>query len=207
MRTGRVQARAKPLERAWERVFKEAGASVHFQHLLRASTLSGIDPGDNRCIDVLATGLPLYRGKALFCDATLRSPLKGNGCPQPRASKDDGATFKGAVRDKHQKYPELLRSPVAKLLVLACEVGGRWNSDCLDVISKLAEYKAASSPLVLRRSVRMALEARWWSVLGLAAQGAFAASLLAQNGPRLVLDVPAAFEPELADLLDAQRWE
>ena len=102
MRTGRVQARAKPVERAWERALKQAGASVHFQHLLRNTTLA-VDPADSRRIDLLATGLPLYRGRVLFCDATLCSPLKGNGRPQARTSRHDGATFKEAQKRKQDK--------------------------------------------------------------------------------------------------------
>ena len=55
MRIGRVQSRAKPPERAWAHVFREAGTTVHEQHLLRNSTLP-VDPTDNRRIDVLVTG-------------------------------------------------------------------------------------------------------------------------------------------------------
>ena len=58
MRSGRVQARVKPPERAWAKVLREAGGSVHEQHFLRNTTLD-IDPADNRRIDILATGLPL----------------------------------------------------------------------------------------------------------------------------------------------------
>jgi len=111
MRTGRVQAHAKPVERAWERVLKEAGASVNFQHLVQ-NTMLLCDPRDWRQVDVLATGSSLFRGRAVFCDATLRPPLKGNGAPQPHAARQDGATFRDAEREKKTKYSDVESSPL-----------------------------------------------------------------------------------------------
>ncbi len=122
MRSGRVQARAKPVERTWARVLREAGASTKEQHLLCNSTLP-VDPGDNRRMDVVATGTSLYHGRVLFCDATVRSPLKGNGQPHPRAATKNGAVLRRAKQDKEKKYRDLVSSPLAELLVLACEVG------------------------------------------------------------------------------------
>jgi len=61
MRTGRVQARARPVEKAWEKVRREAGASTHFQKLLRQKTLANFlerPAFDQRRIDVLANDLP-----------------------------------------------------------------------------------------------------------------------------------------------------
>ena len=88
MKAGRVQARAKPVERAWEQVFREAGATTHFQKLLRQTTLP-TDPEDNRRIDVLAIGLQVFPGRALFCDASVRSPLHADGTPHSRAAAVD----------------------------------------------------------------------------------------------------------------------
>ena len=124
MRSGRVQARAKPVERAWARVFREAGASTHEQHLLRHTTFP-VDPNDNRRIDCLVTGTGPHQGRLLFCDATVRSPLKGTGEPHPRAANTNGAVLRKARQDKERKYEDLAASPLAELVVLACEVGGR----------------------------------------------------------------------------------
>ena len=96
MSSGRVQARSKPPERAWARVLREAGGSVHEQHLLRNTTLDA-DPTDNRRIDILVTGLLLHNGRPWFCDATVRSPLERNGQPHPRAATTSGAVLKKAV--------------------------------------------------------------------------------------------------------------
>ena len=92
MWTGRVQARAKPLELTWAQVLREAGATVHVQKLLGQTTLS-VDPSDTHRIDALASGLPLYMGRPLFCDATIRSPLHADGTPYPRADSIDGVVL------------------------------------------------------------------------------------------------------------------
>ena len=63
--------------------------------------------------------------RPLFCDATLRSPLKRNGEAHPRAAKEDGAVLERAVRDKQTKYWDLEESSLADLVVLAGEIGGR----------------------------------------------------------------------------------
>ena len=76
---------------------------MNYQHFLRNTTLA-VHPRDNRRVDVLATGLPLYGGRVLCCDATLRSPLKANSAPQPRTARTDGATFAAAEKEKKQKY-------------------------------------------------------------------------------------------------------
>ena len=43
-------------------------------------------------------------------------------------------------------------------------------------------------------------------MLGMAVQDAVAASLLAPQGKKLVLDTHAAWVPDLDALLDGQRW-
>ena len=203
MKTGRVQARAKPVERVWARVFREGGGTTHEQHLLRNTTLP-IDPADNRRIDVMVTGSFLRR--PLLCDATLRSPPKGNGEAHPRAAGEDGAVLERATRDKETKYADVHDSSLAELVVLGCEVGGRYNEQAANWVRCLAKQKAAKQHPLLKRSVELAWSDRWWALLGVAAQDALAASLLAPYGKRLVLDDRSAPEPELADLLDGQRW-
>jgi len=124
MPSGRVQARARPVELAWVKVFREAGATTHFQHFLRNSTLP-VDPADNRRVDVLVTGHGLHC-RALFCDATVRSPLNRSGDPHPRAATRNGAVLKKAVREKRTKYWDVHTTPLAELVVLRARlaVGG-----------------------------------------------------------------------------------
>ena len=178
MRTGRVQARAKPPERAWAKVFRESGATVHEQHLLRNTTLD-VDPADNRRIDLLVAGAPLHNERPLFCDATVRSPLKGNGEPHPKAATKNGAVLTRAVRDKETKYWDVAESALAELIVLGCEVGGRWHDTAVELVRLLAKKKVRNVHPLLRRSAELAWSDRWWCMLGVAVQDALAASLLA----------------------------
>ena len=203
MRTGRVQARAKPVERAWARVFREAGATTHEQHLLRNTTFP-VDPSDQRRIDVLVTGSFLDR--PWFCDATVRSPLNCKGEPQPKAACTNGATFEKARKDKVTKYEDVDKSPLAELVVLACEVGGCWNDKALEVVRRLAKNKVQNAHELLRRSAELAWTDRWWALLGVAVQNAVAASVLAPGGKGLVLDDKGVDTPDLSELLDGQRW-
>ena len=67
-------------------------------------------------------------------------------------------------------------------------------------------YKSKDVPPLLRRSVQLAWKDRWCATIGVAVQDALAASLLAPDGIRLVLDQLAASSPELDSPLDGQRW-
>ena len=205
MRTGRVQARAKPIERAWQQVLRESGASTYYQKLLRATTLP-VHPTDNRRIDVLATGLPVYHGQPLFCDATIRSPLTASGAPHPRADRINGAVLVRAEKDKQTRYGDITSSGLGRLLVLGVEVGGRWNDTSIQLIAALARHKATEAPPLLRGSAQLAWSDRWWALVGVAAQKALAASLLAPCGRNLVLGVPADAPVPIDLLLDSQRW-
>ena len=59
MRAGGVQGRAKTLERAWQRVFREAGGRVRPQVLLRDLDL-GLPLSDDRRVGLVAWRLPLW---------------------------------------------------------------------------------------------------------------------------------------------------
>ena len=164
-------------------------------------------PTDSRRIDALATGLPFYHGRALFCDATIRSPLARTGVPHPRSAAVDGATFKKAQQDKQRKYHDVASSPHAELLTLAVETGGRWNDTALELVSLLAKHKVLETPEVLRRSAQLAWANRWWTMLAVATQDALAASVLAPASKGLVLDSSASDAPDLDILLDHHRCE
>ena len=98
--------------------------------------------------------------------------------PQPHAEDQDGAQLRTARQRKEQKYRELLQSRRCRLVVLGIEVGGRWSEEALSFVSALAKAKARSSPAILRTSVRAAFMHRWTGLLAVAAQRAFAATLL-----------------------------
>ena len=71
---GRLRVRAAPMEKAWARVFREAGARVQENVYLRDMRLDGIRASDGRRIEIVATGLPLAHRVPLACDCTMTSP-------------------------------------------------------------------------------------------------------------------------------------
>ena len=146
----------------------------------------------------MATGLPLYGGRALFADATIRSPLHADGTPHARAAAVDGVVLETAEQDKGRKYADLLHSSVGKLLTLAVEVGGRWNATASDLVPQLAAMKVRDAPPLLRRSAQLAWADRWWAILSVAVQDSVAASLLAPAGKGLVLGGAVGPERDLA---------
>ena len=95
--------------------------------------------------------------------------------------------------------PELLTSPIIRLKVLACEVGGRWGGDTVELFKDLASHKAMEAPPELRARARLRWENRWWAMLSVAAQDAVAASLLKDGIIRTGLSY--AGQPEFDDIL------
>ena len=131
-RTGLLQRRAKPLERAWQQVFREAGARVVPQQLMRDMDLA-VRADDGRQLDLVAYGLPLFGGVPVCGDATLVSPLDSRGQPKYGAEHTDGASLAVARRRKERRYPELVAGDRGRLVVLGCEVGGRWSEEAWEV--------------------------------------------------------------------------
>ena len=70
MRSGRVKKRARPLEKVWTRIFREAGARVRENVFLRDTTVSGIPLADERRIEIVASGLPLLHGLPVAVDGS-----------------------------------------------------------------------------------------------------------------------------------------
>ena len=184
---GKLALRAVPVERMWARVCREAGARVLQNCLLKDLNLEGLTEDDERRIEVIATGLPLFGGTQLAVDATLVSAVKADGSPQPQAAKKDGARLAEARRRKERKYPELLEARRCKLVVAAMEVGGRWSEEAWTFLELLAHAKARSSPTLMRRSTEYCLLRRWSSMLAVAAQAAFAGTLLGEKPGKLEL--------------------
>ena len=91
---GKLAQRAKPLEKAWARVCREAGARVLENQLVRDFNLEeDVADTDGRRLEVLADNLPLWSGVQLAVDATLVSPVKRDGVPQPKAAVEDGCAW------------------------------------------------------------------------------------------------------------------
>ena len=88
--------------------------------------------------------------------------------------------------------------------MLATEVGGRWSESSRTFVRLLARARARSVPDGLRTAAQGAYAQRWAGLLAVAAQKAFAASLLdlpASSVPHLDGSIP-----DLSEVLDDARW-
>ena len=175
--SGRLVARARPLERAWAQVAQEAGARVRQQVRVASLNFSMTQVNDSRTIDFVAFGLPVHGGLPLCCDPTLRSPLTADGYQRPGANSNGDATLDLADRAKRSRYADLEASDRCRLLPLACTTGGRWSSECIDLVRRLVRFRVEAEPHMLRQSYALAFQRRWWGLLSVALHESVAASL------------------------------
>jgi len=110
--SGRKKPRSVPMERIRERILREASKRVRENVMLRDTAVPTINPADGRKIEIVATGLPVYRGVPLAIDVTFISPLHADGSPWPHAVERPGVSFKRALRQKHRTYSELVPNSV-----------------------------------------------------------------------------------------------
>ncbi|CAK0891155.1 unnamed protein product, partial [Prorocentrum cordatum] len=198
-RTGLLARRAKPLERAWARVAREAGGRVVPQQLLRDTNAVVHNPLDRRQLDLVVYGIS-PNGVPLCCDSTMVSPLRRDGWHRPRTFDTDGAALLGAERRKRRRYHELTTGHSGRLMVLSCEVGGRWGRDSLQLVRLLAKQKARAAPALLRRSAELAYTNRWWGFLSVAAQDSLMATLTG-DGYLALGGAAGEDDPDLAEVL------
>ena len=147
-------------------------ADLNIQNLTRV---------DDRRIEVIANGLPMWGGSQLAVDTTLVSPLTRTGEPRSRGGTYAAAALHDARRSKERTYPELLNNRRCRLVVLGIEVGGRWSNEASNFICMLAKARARSSPPSLQAATSAALVSRWSALLTHAAATSFAASLLFED--------------------------
>ena len=134
---------------------------------------------DNRRLEVVVDGLPLFRGAQLAIDTTMVSPIRRDGTSRRQCASTNGAALLQARRRKERTYPELAGDMGrARLVVLGCEVGGRWSTEASSFLSALAEAKARCEPEVVRKSAMVAWLRRWSVLMACTAARAFALSLL-----------------------------
>ena len=170
------------------------------QQWLANTTVPGVDPADRRRLDLVVYGASPH-GHVLSCDATVVSPLKRNGLPQPHAADRDGAALATARRRKRATYNEVLRRGPARLVVLGSEVGGRWDDEALKFVSRLVRQRTRAAPRLLRKAAAAAWQRRWWALLSVAVQNALAQTL-ATDTPQAMCGGAGFDEPFLADVLD-----
>ena len=92
-------------------------------------------------------------------------------------------------------------SQQACLLVLGCEVYGRWSEDAVAIVREMASLKARQAPRQLRNCARYAWANRWWSLIGVGVHRAIAEALLRHAGADLQNSPPTHAPPPLADVL------
>ena len=174
-RTGLIKRGALLPELAWVQICTEAGGSVKHRPKLNSLAFPGVAAEDGRELDIVVGRLPIFGGKTVLGDATLRSPLSAEGVPKHRAEDEAGSTFHGARLDKARTYPELnVQQPHFTFLVLACEVGGHLSEECHSLLKQLATCKATSHPIHVRASVKAMYKRRWYGILSCAIQRAVA---------------------------------
>ena len=202
--SGVLSTRALPLEHAVARVCREAGARVA-RHVRLADMNLDVPVSDERRIEVVANGLPLWHGSQLALDATIVSPLTRRGEAHPRADVQPGCAVAAAARRKRfQTYPELESARRCRLVVVGIEVGGRFGAEAVQFLRLLARHRVASVPAHMQPAAVSSWVARWSGMLAVAAQRAYAATLL---------ELPPAAElgegpmPDLHEVLADARWD
>ena len=73
------------------------------------ANIDHVDTQDDRRIEVIANGLPLWGGAQLAVDTTLVSPLTRAGHLRMRGGQYRGTALRDARRNKERTYPEPLR--------------------------------------------------------------------------------------------------
>ena len=122
--------------------------------MVREMDLVPNDRVDNRRLEVVSDGLPLFGGAQLAIDTTLVSALWRDRTSRPQADSIDGVALAVARRNKARTYPEFSGGDGrARLVVLAAEVGGRWSEEARKFLGALATAKARSTPVLLQSSV------------------------------------------------------
>ena len=182
-RSGVLGRRGFSLESAVARVCREAGARVATNLVVRDVDLDVPNAHDNRRLEVVADGLPLFGGVQLAMDTILVFAVRGDGQPQRGASNRDGVVLTRARRRRRPPTPNLCDRAVAQSWWFwPWRVGGRWSKEARTFVQLLAQARARSEPFLTRRRMEQAWRLRWYSVISYAAARAFAASLLELRG-------------------------
>ena len=125
---------------------------------------------DDRRMEVIANGLPLWNGAQRAVDTIIVSPLTRDAVPRSRRDLARPVALLDARRQKERTYPELVRSSRCRLVVSGVEVGGRWSAETADFLRQLARAKARDAPAALRLAYQAALVHRWSGFLTAAAR-------------------------------------
>ena len=177
---GVLGRRGFPLESCVARMCREAGARVSQNIRVQDMDLLPVPRVDNRRLEVVADGLPLFHGAQLV--VPLWSVLSEQMVFH-EGSVSDVTGLRWTRRTKELRYPELSGDQGrARLVVFACETGGRWCEEAHDFLRQLARARARWEPPEIRQAARRAWFRRWCTALACCAAQAFALSLLERRG-------------------------
>ena len=176
----------------------EAGATVRENVKLRDLNVA-VPAGDERELEVLATGLPCLAGAQLAVDVTLRSPVTGAGVPHARAATTNAVAANAARADKEGKYPELTSSGRCVLIVVALETGGRFSEETSNFLRDLSFARAREAPPIMRSSAQHAWHRRWLRLLACTAARAWCHAVISPTQSTVLSEGEGA-APDLADL-------
>lgn len=118
-------------------------ATVKHRSLLRSLGVPDVMTDDRRELDVAVSKLPKDGSKTLLLDATLRSPLAGEGVARPNASNEASATFHGARKHKARVYLEFHVPGSGFVFLVASELGGHSFVECHALVAQLAKAHAS----------------------------------------------------------------
>ena len=142
------------------------------------------------------------RGVSLFGDVTIVSVHSSAGEARAGAASADGSSLAQAIAVKRRKYGDVMSSHVADLVVLGCEVYGRWSPEAVDLVQELVALKAQEAPPSMRGCAKAAWSQRWWAVISVGVQRAIAEALLSPANGIDLQPCPAAEPvPPLAEVL------
>ena len=198
---GRTSARHTAMTAAWRQVFVEAGGQVPDRNVERmlSTTHVPVPEGDRRRIDLVVPGLNVARGRPLFCDITVISPVTRSGGPRPGTSNSGGNPFVQLERDNDSTYAPVLQSGLGALYLLGHEVYGRMSRQCIEILPQLAREKARGVHVHLRRGTALSYLNRLSCLLSVSLQKAVATAVLRGAGA----DLPTTLleeEPAVAAL-------
>ena len=130
-RVGVLGKRGFPLECAAAQVCREAGGRVSINVFILDLDLAEFNALDNRRVEVIADGLPLWHGAKLAIDNTLVPPCAETVQHEEELQTTADQLCKEARRRKERTYPELVgEAGRARLVVLAADVESSARVQC-----------------------------------------------------------------------------
>ena len=137
---GVLGGRGWALESVVARTCREAGGRVTTNVLVRGLGLVGPDVEDNRRLEVVADGLPLFGGAQLAIDTTVVSALRADGTPGGGQRPMTEATAEARLDAGNAGLtPSWLVCTEGRASWFSVEVGGRWSHETQSFLSQLAK--------------------------------------------------------------------